>query len=172
MGEAKLKRAAMDKLRGEPMERVARWIGSALRVETGSDDVMFSLFVWRAGLCNYISTAEREEIIPVLEGMIAKWRAGTPDYEDNDDATPAHKRLRRDFSALCHGHRLMDAVAALQTCMANCICDVSESAEVAVEGIRACIGDMERLVEVRAAAGSIGVNLKDHVINKPAEGNA
>jgi len=46
--------------------------------------VAFSLFVWTDGRCNYISTAERQEIIAVLEGMIAGWKAGMPDI-------PAHE---------------------------------------------------------------------------------
>lgn len=171
MGEAKVRRAAMDNLRGEPLERVGRAITAALRAETGTD-AMFSLFVWREGLCNYIATAEREDIIPVLEGMIARWRAGAPDFEPDGDATPAHKRLRRDFSALAAGHSVIDAVAALQTCMANCICDFSENAQVAIEGLRASIGDMERVVHAREAAGSLGVRLDGHVINRPAEGTA
>lgn len=171
MGEAKLNRKVMDRLRGEPLDRVARAVDAALSAETGVR-VMFSLFVWREGLCNYVSSAEREDIIPVLESMIARWRAGAPDFEPDGDATPAHKRLRRDFSALAAGHHVVDAVAALQTCMANCICDFSVNAQVAIEGLRASIGDMERVVHAREAAGSLGVRLEGHVINKPAEGNA
>lgn len=55
------------------------------RIEAvAGERVAFSLFVWTAGRCNYISTAQRPEVIQVLEGMIAGWRKGMPDI-------PAHK---------------------------------------------------------------------------------
>lgn len=44
----------------------------------------FSLFVWTEGRSNYISTADRETVIAVLEEHIKGWKAGMPDI-------PAHE---------------------------------------------------------------------------------
>ncbi len=53
--------------------------------EIAGEPVAFSLFIWTAGRCSYISSApDRREIISVLEQMIAGWKAGMPDI-------PAHK---------------------------------------------------------------------------------
>ena len=46
--------------------------------------VAFSLFVWTDGRSNYVSTADRSEIIPVIEEHLRGWKAGMPDV-------PAHR---------------------------------------------------------------------------------
>jgi hypothetical protein len=43
--------------------------------------VAFSLFVWTRGRSNYISTADRSEVIAVLEQHINGWKAGMPDVQ-------------------------------------------------------------------------------------------
>lgn len=73
-----------------PMEKVSHGLLEIARklddqIETvAAERVAFSLFVWTDGRCNYVSTADRTEIIAVLEGMIEKWKAGHPDI-------PAHE---------------------------------------------------------------------------------
>jgi len=62
---------------------IAKDLGKATE-EVAEERVAFSLFIWTEGRCTYISSAEREEIIPVLEGMIAGWKKGMPDI-------PAHE---------------------------------------------------------------------------------
>lgn len=52
--------------------------------EIAGESIGFSLFIWTKGRCTYISNSDRQEIIGVLEGMIAGWKKGMPDI-------PAHK---------------------------------------------------------------------------------
>lgn len=44
--------------------------------QAAGEPVAFSLFVWPDRFASYISTADRGEVIQVLEGMIARWKAG------------------------------------------------------------------------------------------------
>ena len=46
--------------------------------------VAFSLFVWTDGRSNYISTADRSEVAPVLVEHLKGWAEGMPDV-------PAHE---------------------------------------------------------------------------------
>jgi hypothetical protein len=64
------------------LEKIARRLDRLIE-EAAGERVSFSLFVWTEGRCSYISTANRDDVIQVLEGMIAGWKAGMPDV-------PAH----------------------------------------------------------------------------------
>lgn len=67
----------------EHLQAVARELDQRLERIAGKR-VAFSLFVWTDGRSNYISTADRSEIIAVMEQMIAGWKQGMPDV-------PAHE---------------------------------------------------------------------------------
>lgn len=51
--------------------------------DVAEQPVAWSLFVWTDGRASYVASADRAEVILVLEAMIAKWKAGMPDI-------PAH----------------------------------------------------------------------------------
>ena len=66
------------------MRRLAGVIDEEI-LEVAGEPVAFSLFVWTAGRCSYISSGtDRTQIITVLEAMIARWKAGMADV-------PAHQ---------------------------------------------------------------------------------
>lgn len=46
----------------------------------GGDGLQWSLFIWhpQEKATNYLSTADREEVMRVLGDMVDKWRAGAP----------------------------------------------------------------------------------------------
>jgi hypothetical protein len=69
------------------MERIADAIVARIGQLIGQREakqVSFSLFLWHndsdgeGGHASYIGTCEREQMIPVLEAMIARWKAGDP----------------------------------------------------------------------------------------------
>lgn len=65
------------------MQRLAATLDEEITAIAG-EPVAFSLFVWTAGRCSYISSGtDRTQIITVLEAMIARWKAGEGDV-------PAH----------------------------------------------------------------------------------
>lgn len=65
------------------LQDIARELDTRIEGVAGKK-IAFSLFVWTDGRCNYVSTADRQEVIHVLEGMIAGWKKGMPDI-------PAHE---------------------------------------------------------------------------------
>lgn len=71
----------------EAVSRELRSIAGILDEEiqrVAGEPVAFSLFVWTKGRSSYVSTStDRQQIITVLEAMIARWKAGAPDI-------PAH----------------------------------------------------------------------------------
>lgn len=71
----------------EKISRNLPSIADRLRADiekVAGQSVAFSLFVWTDGRSNYISTADRETVIAVLEEHIRGWKAGMPDI-------PAHE---------------------------------------------------------------------------------
>lgn len=67
----------------QDLQAIARELDQRL-AQTAGQRVRFSLFVWTEGRASYISTAHRDDVIAVLEGMIARWKDGMPDI-------PAHE---------------------------------------------------------------------------------
>lgn len=65
------------------MQKVARKIDEELFRLVGHP-VAFSLFVWTDGRANYISSADRSEVEPVIRAIVDGWSAGVPDI-------PAHE---------------------------------------------------------------------------------
>lgn len=65
------------------LQGIAKRLGDDLDRVAGTQ-VAFSLFVWTEGRSNYISSADRREVIAVLEAHIAGWKQGMPDV-------PAHE---------------------------------------------------------------------------------
>lgn len=59
------------------LQNIAKRLDKDLEGVAG-ERVCFSLFVWCEGYANYVSTKHRAQIIPVLEAMIARWKAGDP----------------------------------------------------------------------------------------------
>lgn len=60
----------------------------AIRRAMGKDEaanISFTLFVWHndpesgGGWLSYIGTSERKDVIPQLEKMLERWKAGDPD---------------------------------------------------------------------------------------------
>lgn len=66
------------------LQDAARLVDEFLE-EAAGERVSFSLIVWTKGTINYVSNAEREDVLMALEEMIARWKAGHPDI-------PAHKK--------------------------------------------------------------------------------
>jgi hypothetical protein len=79
------------------LQDVAKATTRAIEKLMGKDEasqISFSMFVWhnnrddpKGGWSSYIGTCEREEMIPVLEAMLARWKAGEGDLE-----RPVHER--------------------------------------------------------------------------------
>lgn len=67
------------------LQDLARLIDRWLAKRSPDERIAFSLFVWTPKFANYISSADRAQIIDVLEQMIARWKAGMPDI-------PTHER--------------------------------------------------------------------------------
>lgn len=68
------------------LQDIARLLDADLG-EAAGKRVSFSLFVWSEGYANYVSSAAREDIIPVLLTMLDRWMKG-------DDQPPAHEALK------------------------------------------------------------------------------
>lgn len=65
------------------LQQIAQRLDGDLERVAGTR-VGFTLFVWTDGRSNYISTADRAEMIAVLEQHIAGWKQGAADM-------PAHE---------------------------------------------------------------------------------
>ena len=48
------------------------------------EPVGFSLFMWTDGRAQYVSNADREEVVKAMEECLQRWREGMPDI-------PAHE---------------------------------------------------------------------------------
>jgi hypothetical protein len=84
MGEARARAESAMRKVSLGAQDLARELDQRI-AEVAGEKVAFSLFVWTRGRCTYVSSAsDRREIIQVLEGMIAGWKAGMPDI-------PAHE---------------------------------------------------------------------------------
>lgn len=70
------------------MERIAKATNAAIKRIMGAAEagqISFSMFVWHndppsgGGWASYIGTCEREDMIPVIEAMLERWKRGEPD---------------------------------------------------------------------------------------------
>jgi len=65
------------------LQRVCKKLDRELEQIAGQP-VALSLFVWTPRRASYISTADRVEVMAVIDAMIAGWKKGMPDI-------PAHE---------------------------------------------------------------------------------
>lgn len=79
------------------LQDIAKATAKAIAKVMGKDEtkhITFSLFVWHndpehpeGGYSSYVGTCDREDMIPVLEQMIERWKAG-----DGWMERPLHER--------------------------------------------------------------------------------
>lgn len=74
---------AVDIRISQGLQDVAKDLDGALRSIAG-ERINFSLWVWSDGRTQYISNAQRADVIKALEETIARWKEGMPDI-------PAHE---------------------------------------------------------------------------------
>ncbi len=60
-------------------QQIAEELDARLK-HVGGPGLQWSLFIWhpQENATNYLSTADRDEVMRVLGGMVDKWRAGSP----------------------------------------------------------------------------------------------
>lgn len=74
------------------LQGVGRLVATALERAAGRR-VDWSLFVWTEGRANYIASADRREVAPVIGSILAGWRRQMPDL-------PAHEINLTDEASL------------------------------------------------------------------------
>jgi hypothetical protein len=73
----------VDIVLSQSLQDVARGLDDALKAIAGQR-INFSLWVWSDGRTQYVSNAQRADVIKALEETIARWKEGMPDI-------PAHE---------------------------------------------------------------------------------
>lgn len=62
---------------------IAEGLDRQLTIAAG-ERVMFSLIVFTDGRGQYVSNANREDVVKALDDLMAKWRAGMPDIPEHE----------------------------------------------------------------------------------------